>query len=55
MLPNVAALRLSEPLRHPPLDASIGVGLQDVPAAILGKILKDTGNAQSLCDATDKL
>ena len=52
MLPNLAALRLSEP----PKDVSdVDVGLEDLPSDVLGKVLKDTGSARALCDTVDKL
>ena len=56
MLPNLAALRLSEP----PKDVSdVDVVLQDLPDAILSKVLRDTNRydngARSLCAAADAL
>tara|TARA_B100000787_G_scaffold141996_1_gene111211 strand:+ start:4067 stop:4288 length:222 start_codon:yes stop_codon:yes gene_type:complete len=54
MLPNLAGLCIAK--LEPPRDVNDinALELQDLPNAILSKVLNDTGNkAQALCDAVD--
>jgi hypothetical protein len=53
MLPNLAALRISEPVA--PDVSDIDSRLDLLPDAVLSKVIKDTGNARSLCATADAL
>ena len=54
MLPNLAGLSLLDK-PSAPKPADVDVKLDELPEALLGKVLKETGSARALCDAVDQL